>query len=140
MMCYLIQSACNAQPVMLLLHRLHMFDSLSWKVTMNLIQQVQPLIIVVSHPPFGTHAPPPAGYNELMKLNRVATIELKPLPVEACARLVARFLGINEVPQRVAELFKKRGRGNPFFIQEFIESMMDKKLLRVEDGKCILDE
>ena len=61
------------------------------------------------------------------------TIWLEPLPADAAGTLVDSLL-TTELPQAVRELIVERAEGNPFFVEEVLESLIDAGLLELEDG------
>ncbi len=61
--------------------------------------------------------------------HNVIAIELEPLPRDAAARLVADF------PEGVREFLIDRSEGNPFFVEELTESLIDSGRLTKREGR-----
>jgi hypothetical protein len=61
------------------------------------------------------------------------TIWLEPLPAVLAGTLVDSLL-TTELPRAVRELIVERAEGNPFFVEEVLESLIDAGLLEREDG------
>ena len=61
------------------------------------------------------------------------TMWLEPLPADAAASLVDSLL-TTELPARVRELIVERSEGNPFFVEEVLESLIDAGILERENG------
>jgi hypothetical protein len=61
------------------------------------------------------------------------TIWLEPLPADAAGTLVDSLL-TTELPRAVRELIVERAEGNPFFVEEVLESLIDAGLLERENG------
>jgi class 3 adenylate cyclase len=61
------------------------------------------------------------------------TIWLEPLPADAAGSLVDSLLA-GELPGRVRELIVERAEGNPFFVEEVLESLIDAGVLERENG------
>jgi class 3 adenylate cyclase len=61
------------------------------------------------------------------------TIWLEPLPAETAGSLVDSLLA-GELPSGVRELIVERAEGNPFFVEEVLESLIDAGVLERENG------
>jgi class 3 adenylate cyclase len=66
--------------------------------------------------------------------HRFLEIELKPLPQDAALRLAAGAAGA-DLPEAVAELLAERSGGNPFFLEEALRDLLERGVLRRENGK-----
>mgnify|MGYP003455791416 CR=1 FL=1 len=51
------------------------------------------------------------------------------------SKLIRARLGADSVPQAVEDLVLQRSEGNPFFIQEIIKTLLDKKKIAVRRRK-----
>ncbi|MGZ8795441.1 MAG: ATP-binding protein [Gaiellaceae bacterium] len=61
------------------------------------------------------------------------TMWLEPLPADAAGSLVDSLL-TTELPAGVRELIVERAEGNPFFVEEVLESLIDAGILERENG------
>jgi class 3 adenylate cyclase len=61
------------------------------------------------------------------------TMWLEPLPADAAGSLVDSLLA-TELPSDVRQLIVERAEGNPFFVEEVIESLIDARILERENG------
>ena len=59
----------------------------------------------------------------------MTAIELEPLADEVAAELVA------DLPEHVRDLLVQRSEGNPFFVEELIESLVDSGVLAQRDDR-----
>ncbi len=66
--------------------------------------------------------------------HRFKEIELPPLPADASRLLVANAAD-GEVPDSVRELLAERAGGNPFFLEEALRDLVERGVLRREDGR-----
>lgn len=66
------------------------------------------------------------------------TIRIEPLPTASAADMAAQLLG-SPPPQRLLAALE-RAEGNPFFIEELVASLLDRKLLVRRDGAWAVDE
>ena len=64
---------------------------------------------------------------ELIDLNRLST--------DDASKLISLRLETDEVPVGFAEVVYRRSEGNPFFIEELIKTLLDKKLVTVKKRK-----
>jgi ABC-type transport system substrate-binding protein/class 3 adenylate cyclase len=69
--------------------------------------------------------------------HRYREIELHPLPDDASRALAASLAGA-ELPESVAELLAIRAGGNPFFLEEALQDLVERGALRREDGRVKL--
>lgn len=61
------------------------------------------------------------------------TVWLEPLPADAAGSLVDSLL-TSKLPARVRELIVERAEGNPFFVEEVLEGLIDAGILERENG------
>jgi predicted ATPase/class 3 adenylate cyclase len=62
-----------------------------------------------------------------------STVELESLPQGTASRMVDELL-TGELPGEVSELILERAEGNPFFVEEIIESLIDQGVLTPSNG------
>lgn len=66
--------------------------------------------------------------------HRFKEIELRPLPADASRVLVANAAE-GELPEPVKEFLAERAGGNPFFLEEAFRDLVERGVLRREDGR-----
>src|SRR5262245_56290159 len=69
--------------------------------------------------------------------HRYREIELRPLPDDASRALAASVAGA-ELPESVAEILTVRAGGNPYFLEEALQDLVERGALRRENGRMIL--
>lgn len=69
---------------------------------------------------------------KLLDLNRLASAE--------AVKLMASRFGVNDIPLQISDLVYQRSEGNPFFIEEIIRTMLDRKSIEVEGGSLRVRE
>jgi serine/threonine protein kinase len=116
------------QPVVFVLEDLHWIDRFS-----------QELLEFM----FGTEIVAPAFFFSLYRAEypheqRIARwgerVDLNRLPAEKAKELVRSRLGASTVPQALEDLILKRAEGNPFFTEEMIKTLIDRKVIAVKKG------
>ncbi|HXF72859.1 MAG TPA: adenylate/guanylate cyclase domain-containing protein, partial [Actinomycetota bacterium] len=68
------------------------------------------------------------------KLN-ATSILLEPLPHDQCERLVANLLGAEEVAREVRDRVLSSAEGNPLFVEQMVQVLIDDGLLARRDGR-----
>ena len=68
-----------------------------------------------------------------------STIELESLPTEAAVRMLSQLLGA-ELPGSVSDVVVRQAEGNPFFVEEILESLIDQGVLRPMNGGWAVSE
>ena len=70
------------------------------------------------------------------KMN-VTTVSLEPLSKEDCGRLIASLLGAADLPAVVAERITDAAEGNPLFVEEMLEMLIDDGRLEGSNGSWV---
>jgi class 3 adenylate cyclase/tetratricopeptide (TPR) repeat protein len=70
------------------------------------------------------------------KMN-VTTVSLEPLSNEECERLIASLLGATDLPPVVAERITDVAEGNPLFVEEMLEMLIDDGRLERSNGSWV---
>ena len=71
------------------------------------------------------------------KMN-VTTVSLEPLSTEECERLIAGLLGAADLPGVVAERIAHAAEGNPLFVEEMLEMLIDDGRLERSNGSWVV--
>ncbi|MDZ4139397.1 MAG: adenylate/guanylate cyclase domain-containing protein [Erythrobacter sp.] len=126
----LLNSACRAGPVVMLIEDAHWIDSASEELLNTLIQDgVQPnLLILLTRRP--AYTPRWVGKP------KVLTLLLEPLGPDAIRTLAETRLGVKSLPDDLVQEVTERAGGNPLFGEEILRFLIDKGALRVEAGKA----
>lgn len=66
--------------------------------------------------------------------DHLTRIELQPLDERAARELVANLLEIEDLPANVRQMILDKAEGNPFYVEEVIRSLLDRKLV-VREGE-----
>ncbi len=129
-----LQAVAAERPILLVLDELHAADRSSLDLMGFLLERLHgsPAMVVVAHRP---------GF-EL--IDRVAIranhtgVRLEMLTAEESVALARGVLGVAELPVDLERLVATRAEGNPFFIEELLQALLELGSLEVIDGKAIL--
>jgi predicted ATPase len=125
------------QPLVLVLEDLHWADSLSLDLISLLLETLRqvPLLLLCSYRPDPEHRCSRLGTIAAQKCPESYTeLRLRELTPLQNQQLVASLLGTRELPPPVKALVLDRSRGNPFFTEELVHSLVDRGVLYQEDG------
>lgn len=124
------------RPTLILLEDTHWSDELSLELAVYLASSLAdyPLFLVLVHRPLGT--PVPLPYQRLRGMPYAAQLPVNELDPEASLKLVQNKLGVKDIPSDLADLIRRKGQGNPFFIEELVNSLQGMDVLHVQDGRC----
>ncbi len=116
----LLDAIVATTPLILVVEDVHWAEEPLLELLERVVRDVQgPLLLVATTRPEGRWG---GGRRA------VTTVELEPLSPEAGAELVSEY------PAEVRELLLAQAEGNPFFVEELVESLIDNGLLVRRDG------
>lgn len=128
-----LADAAARQPLALVVEDAHWLDSGSLALLDVVADRVHPLLLAVAMRPMGAQTP--AELDRLVSAEGTEVLRLDHLPPEAVSQLVCRRLGIDELPEPIAEIIHNKAEGNPFFAEELAYAMRDAGLVLVEGGR-----
>ena len=133
----LIQEA-RSRPALVMLEDTHWSDELSLALMAHLARSIAgvPIFLVAVHRPLSE--PVPANYKEIVTLPYTTKMPLIELGTEASLKLVRSKLGVRDLPPDLADLISSKGQGNPFFIEELVNSLFSMGVLKIEDDECLV--
>ena len=120
-----VDGLCSRAPTVLVLQDLHWADPSTVGVFTNLINTVQSPIVVVAN-----YRPSFAG-----ALPGVREIELEALSSRQSGELVASLLADAAPPAELVEFLFERTDGNPFYLEEIINSLLETDVLVRDNGR-----
>jgi len=130
----LLQLDATRRPLLIVVEDVHWLDSASWALGLRVAQQVRPLLLVLATRPLGAQAP--SEYRQLLQLPGTEEIKLEVMSPEESVELVARRLGVEQLPEPAATLIRERAEGHPFFSEELGYALRDAGWILIEDGVC----
>jgi class 3 adenylate cyclase len=125
----------SERPTVVLVEDVHWADDALLELLESGLEQVQgPLLLLATARPEFTHsASAPRGRR------RTETIWLEPLSSSDSGRLVDELVP-TELPQSIRDAVIQRAEGNPFFVEELVRTLIDRGVLRRQNGGWVADQ
>ncbi|XZN99116.1 MAG: adenylate/guanylate cyclase domain-containing protein [Microcoleus sp.] len=130
----LLQDSVNRSPKLLVLEDAHWLDSSSWALVLAVAQNVKPLLLAIGTRPMGESVP--EEYDRLLTIEGVEQLYLEAMPATDTLDLLCRRLGVNSLPDSMAELIEKKAEGNPFFSEELAYGLREAGVIEIQNGEC----
>jgi adenylate cyclase len=129
-----ILAAAAQRPLLLILDDIHWADRSSVELIGFLLERVggAPFMMVLSHRP---------GFENIERTAVRAShtgIRLEQLTPQESVTLARGFLGVTKMPPDLERLVASRAEGNPFFIEELLQALLELGSLAVRDGAAVL--
>ena len=122
----------EARPLVLAFEDLHWVDNSSedvFKYLLSSIAGARVLMIFTYRPDF-IHTWGTKSYHSQLNLNRLSNRE--------CLVMASHLLDTEEIEKDLEKLILEKAEGVPFFIEEFIKSLKDLKIIKIKDNKyCV---
>ena len=136
----IIFEEARQRPILILLEDTHWGDDLSLDLAVSLATEISdtPIFLVLAHRPLSN--PIPGPYQRLQAMPYTTPMPVDELGPEASLKLVQSKLGVKNIPEDLASLILRKGQGNPFFIEELVNSLLGMGALKVENGECQLTD
>ena len=118
----------QVQPLLLLLEDLHWIDSESQAVLDGLMEGLPTarILLVVSYRPEYRHGWGSKTYYTQLRID--------PLPPESAEELLTALLGQDESLETLKRVLIERTEGNPFFLEETVQTLVETKVLVGDRG------
>jgi class 3 adenylate cyclase len=124
-----LSELAEARPVVVLLEDLHWAEEQLLDLLERLVEDVDGglLVLATTRPELLERRP---GWSSR---GRAELVELEALSTADSASLLDELLAA-ELPDRLREVVVERAEGNPFFVEELLGTLIDRGVLRHEDG------
>lgn len=124
----IFRERCRLSPLTLFIEDLHWIDSASedWLLRFAREEQTMPLFVVTTFRPYYT---PP--WSQLQNAHAIA---LQPLSSQTTVELLKKRIGVIEVPASLAKIAVDKTQGNPLFLEEITNYLVEKGQLSHHDG------
>jgi class 3 adenylate cyclase/tetratricopeptide (TPR) repeat protein len=120
------------RPLIMAVEDLHWIDKSSEDVFKSLLDSITGarVFLIFTYRPEYIHTWGAKSYHSQISLNRLSNRE--------CLAMVTNLLGTEEIDRDLENLILEKTEGIPFFIEEFIKSLKDLKIIETEDNKYYL--
>jgi adenylate cyclase len=133
---HFLLAAMGDRPGLVVLDDVHWADQSSLDLLAFLLEQLAavPLMLVLAYRP---------GFDPIERAELRAShtlLRLEPLTPEESLALARGFLEVTELPGDLERLLTTRAEGNPFFIEELLQALLELGSLAVEEDRAVLAE
>ena len=129
---HIVIKGSEIRPLVMAFEDLHWVDAGSEEVLKQLLDAMAGTraFLVFTYRPEYVHTWGGKSYHSQITLNRLSNRET--------LAMAAHILGVREMDTEVEELIIQKSEGIPFFVEEFLRSMRELKLLELRNGRCLL--
>jgi class 3 adenylate cyclase/tetratricopeptide (TPR) repeat protein len=120
------------RPLIIVTEDLHWIDKSSEEYLKHLLNSISGarIFLIFTYRPKFIHTWGAKSYHNQVNLNRLSNRE--------SLTMLSYLLGMKELEQKLAELILEKTEGNPFFIEEFVKSLIQLKIIEKESGRFLL--
>ncbi len=126
----LIVNLTSIKPLLLIVEDVHWMDMASLEMTSlvaELIGNLPVFFMIITRSGFLPDLP--VSYN-------VLNLFLRPLSLSDSVEMVSQLLDVKSVPEVFINKVLKKTEGNPFFIEEIVNHLVNEKYIKIEGGEC----
>jgi adenylate cyclase len=129
-----LTAAPAGRPAFIVLDDVHWADRSSLDLLAFLLERLggSPLMLVLAYRP---------GFEQVDQVAFRAShtaVRLEPLSADESVALARGFLGVQDLPADLGRLVATRAEGNPFFVEELLQALLELGSLAVVDGTAVL--
>lgn len=126
--------ASQGRPALIVFDDVHWADRSSIELLGFLLERLSgaPIMIVLTFRP---------GFEQIERSALRAShtaIHLEPMSREESVAVARGFLGVTALPEDLERIIGTRAEGNPFFIEELLQALLELGSLAIVDGRAIL--
>jgi class 3 adenylate cyclase/tetratricopeptide (TPR) repeat protein len=132
-----------AGPLVLVIEDAHWIDSPSWSLVRAVQRAMLPVALILTMRPIHDAAREGALPEACLAMaNDAATLRLAlgPLSPSDALALARDRVGAVTLPSAVGRIVEERAEGNPLFVEELVQAMLEVGILRVVDGHGVLED
>ena len=125
----IVLKGSEMKPLILAIEDLHWMDRSSEDVVRSILESIPGtgIFLIFTYRPEFVHTWGSKSYHNQLTLHRLSNRE--------SLEMVTQILGTKEIEKALEELFLEKTEGVPFFIEQFIKSLNDLKIIEREDNK-----
>ena len=126
----IVLKGSEIRPFIMAIEDLHWVDKSSEESFKQLLESISgaKVLLIFTYRPEFVQTWGGRSYHSQLNLNRLSNRE--------SLSMVAHLLGTNELAPDLENLILDKTEGVPFFIEEFIKSLKNLKLIESKEGKC----
>lgn len=109
----------------------HHLDSASWSLTHMIVHELKQVLIILTMRSFSEDTANSYQYTQMLRSSVVSFIHLQNLSESDSAKLIAQCLKVERVPPRVVKSIHNTSQGNPYFLQEIVNSLREKEAIQI---------
>lgn len=131
----ILLSLTSRQPTILIIEDLHWADPSSVELLRNIISDFRynAMVVCVYRPSFNLSGGSFSGAEKFFQ-----EIRLQELSPSDAQMLVESLLQTDHVPEELERFIREKVEGNPFYLEEVINSLLERNILTEEDGSWVL--
>jgi predicted ATPase len=125
----IVLKGSEIRPLIMAIEDLHWIDNSSEEVLKHLLESISGarVLLIFTYRPEFLHTWGGRSYHNQVNLNRLSNREI--------LIMVSDLLGTNELDQNLEALLLEKTEGVPFFIEEFIKSLKNLKIIERRESK-----
>jgi len=137
----LLQEA-KQRPTLVLIEDTHWSDPISLDLILQIALQISnvPILLLLAHRPLdearADDAKRKRTHDKIKQLHYTTQMLVNELSPEASLILVRNKLGVKSLPDNLADFIKRKGQGNPFFIEELVNSLLEMGTIQITGDVC----
>ena len=130
----IVLNGSEIRPLIMAFEDLHWIDRSSEECLKYLLDSISGarVFLIFTYRPEFVHTWGAKSYHNQLNLNRLSNREV--------LKMVACLLGTADIARNLEELILEKTEGVPFFIEEFIRSLIDLEMIQRKDIQCQLAE
>ncbi|MBU0992162.1 MAG: AAA family ATPase [Proteobacteria bacterium] len=129
---HFIEKMAQKKPLVLVFEDTHWLDSASLKMICHLLPLVTEVPLIIITVGRNEHASPSKNLTDIIAKTypgHLTDITLSTLDPEGVRQLIKNLLKIDNIPERLFSIIYRKSEGNPFFVEEILRSLIDKKVI-----------
>lgn len=140
----ILKQEAKQRATLVVLEDTHWSDPLSLELAAHVASRIRDraILLLLAHRPLDDSRPDDASrklaHERLQGLSYTTNMLVNELSPEASLKLVQNKLAVKTLPANLADYIQRKGQGNPFFIEELVNSLVEIKALQIENGSCIV--
>jgi predicted ATPase len=131
---HIVLKGAEIRPLIMAIENLHWIDNSSEETLKLLLESIAGarVLLIFTYRPDFVHTWGSKSYHGQVTLNRLSNQE--------SLVMVAHLLGTDDLDPALEELILEKTEGIPFFVEEFVKSLEDLRVIRRTGGTCAIAE